>query len=422
MADAAMPRHLTATLLLATAMCGLAAAQDKAREPENVADRFNRNNAPEGIRLGPWTLTPSATLRGGYDDNITTQATAPVASPIVQLRGRLDVSNGEGADVVTAYAEVEQTWFTDAADLDHFDARGGVAMQASVGSYVRIRGSIGVASESAPDSADEGVIVAGNFDPYVDLSKYLSIPASLAVSFDGGHYTFTAAGDVVYTDYDPRLTAGGVTVDQAFRNGTNANLRARAGYKFSPAYGVFVEGGYNIQSFDDEAANSTGWRAVAGAEFELSRLLTGELFAGYAAQDYDSGSEVTGLTYGASLDWFVTELMSLNLQARREFGAEQTEILLGAPVTSAVTRDSVTLGVAYEPLRQMLVRAQGGWNQTAYEGQNRTDSGLFAGLGIDYVLSSSFRVNVDYRYDQTKSDVAGDTDRNLFMLGLTTGY
>lgn len=417
-----MSRRLSASLLIATALCGIAAAQDKAREPESVTDRFNRNNAPEGLRLGPWTITPSATLRGGYDDNITTLADAPVASPVVQLRGRLDVANGEGAEIITAYAEVEQTWFTDATDLDHFDARGGATVQVAVGSYVRIRGSIGVASESAPDSADEGIIVAGNFDPYVDLAKYLSIPASLGVTFDGGHYTFTAAGDIVYTDHDPRVTAGGVSVDQSFRNGTNANLRARAGYKFSPAYGVFVEGGYNIQSFDDEAANSTGWRAVAGAEFELSRLLTGELFAGYAAQEYDSGTEVTGLTYGASLDWFVTELMSINLNARREFGAEQTEILLGTPVTSAVTRDSVTLGVAYEPLRQMLVRAEGGWNQTAYEGQSRTDSGVFAALGIDYVLASNFQVNLDYRYDQSSSDVAGDSDRNLFMLGLTTGY
>ena len=37
----------------------------------------------------------------------------------------LDVTNGEGADYIAAYGEVSQTWFTDASDLDHFDARGG---------------------------------------------------------------------------------------------------------------------------------------------------------------------------------------------------------------------------------------------------------------------------------------------------------
>jgi len=417
-----MSRRLNLALILATALAGQAAAQQGRAEPESVGARFNRNNAPEGLRLGPWTATPEATLRGGYDDNVTTVADAPVASTVVQLRGRLDVTNGEGADFIAAYGEVSQTWFTDASDLDHFDARGGASFQSELSQYVRIRGGAGIASESAPDLADEGIIVAGTFDPYVDLAQYLSIPASLGVTFDGGRYVFTASGDIVYTDYDPRVTRGGLTVDQGFRNGTNTDLRARAGYKFSPAYGVFAEGGYNIQSFDDEAANSTGWRAVAGAEFELTRLFTGEIFAGYAAQDYEGGAEVTGLTYGASLDWFVTELMSLNLVARREFGAEQTEILLGAPVTSAVTRDSVNLGLEYEPLRQMLVRAEGGWRQTVYDAQDRTDTGLFAGLGVDYVLTPSFRVKLDYRYDQTKSDVAGDTDRNLFMLGLTTGY
>lgn len=415
-----MTRRLPLAILFALSAAGSALAQGS--EPVSVADRFNANNAPKGLQLGPWQVTPTATLRGGYDDNVTTVADAPTSSTVVQLRGRLDVANADGANYVTGYAEVSNTWYADAGHLDHLDASGGAAFQSEVGSNVKLRGSIGVATGEQEDSADEGVIVAGAFDPYVDLARYLSVPASLGVAFDGGHYKFSAGADLLYTDYDPRVTLGGLTIDQGFRNGTNVDLKARAGYSFSPATTVFVEGGYNMQNYDVDAANSTGWRAVAGAEFEFSRLLTGDLFAGYASQSYDNGQEVTGLTYGASLDWFATELISLKLDARREFGAEQTEILAGLPITSAVTRDSASLGVEYEPLRQMLVRAQGGWRQTEYDGQNRTDTGLFAGLGIDYVMSSNFRVNLDYKYDQTKSDVAGDTQRNVFMLGLTTGY
>ncbi len=417
-----MKRRLPISLLVLAALTGPALAQEAAREPESVADRYNRNNAPQGMQMGPWKVTPSVTLRGGYDDNITSVADAPTASAVVQLRGRLDVTNGEGDDYVTAYAEIAHTWYTDAGDLDHLQARGGAAFQAQVGTYVRIRGSLGIDSGDAPDASNDGIVVGGAFDPYVDLARYLQVPASLAVTFDGGRYTFMGAADLLYTDYDPRTTRGGHTVDQAFRNGVTADFRLRAGYRFSPGYGVFAEGVYNTQSYDDEAANSTGWRAVAGAQFEFSRLLTGEVFAGYAAQKYDSGAEVTGLTYGASLDWFVTELVSVHLDAKREFGAEQTEILLGSPVTSAVTRDNVALRLEYEPLRQMLVRAEAGWRRIDYDGQDRTDTGLFAGLGVDYALTSNFRLNLDYRYDRTKSEVAGDTDRNLFMLGLTTGY
>ncbi|MFT3809182.1 MAG: outer membrane beta-barrel protein [Micropepsaceae bacterium] len=408
-------------LLTAAALMGAASAQSAA-EPESVGERYNRNNAPKGVQMGPWKVTPTATLRGGYDDNVTTVPDNQTASPLVQLRGRIEVSNGEGADYITVNAEVEQTWYTDADDLDHLNARGAAAFQMAVSDTVSLRGSLGVGSEESADSADEGIIVAGSFDPYVDLAKYLQVPGSFGVNFDGGRYVFGASADLVYTDYDPRVTAGGVTVDQAFRNGTNIDLKARAGYRFTPGTGIFAEGGYNIQSYDDEAANSTGWRAVAGIEFEASRLITGEIFGGYASQSYDLGTEVTGLTYGASVDWFATELMSFSLDAKREFGAEQTEILLGLPVTSAVTRDNVRLGVEYEPLRQVLVRAEGGWRQVDYDGQNRTDQGVFAGLGIDYTISPAFQVKMDYRYDQTTSEVAGETERNVFMLGLTTGY
>ncbi len=391
-------------------------------EPESVGDRFESNNAPPGVMAGPWKVSPSLTLRGGYDDNVTFSADAPVASPTVELRGRVDIVNADGPNSIAAYAEVSQVWYTDAADLDHLDYNGGLSFSAQVSDYVRIRGSIGVASAASEDSATDGIVIGGDFDPYVDLARYLTIPASLGVTFDSGRWFVTAAGDVVYADYDDRLTAGGVLVDQGFRSGTTADAKLRAGWRFTPGTALFAEGGYNIQRYTDESADSDGWRAVVGAEFEFSRLLTGEIFAGYAAQSYPDGGEVTGLTYGASLDWFVTELMSVRLDARREFGAERTALEAGDAITSPVTRDSVRLRVEYEPLRKLLVRGEAGWQRETYDGSDRKDDRFFTGLGFDYVFTPNVRATLDYRYEERSSEVAGDATRNVFRLGLTTGY
>ena len=390
--------------------------------PESVGERFNQNNAAPGAQIGPWTVTPTAALRGGYDDNVTTVPDDAQASPFVQLRGRVDAVNADGPNEVAAYAQIEQTWFTDAPDLDHFDASGGLSFRAQVSDYVRIRGSIGLASVEEEDSSDEGVIIGGSFDPYVDLARYISVPASLGVTFDTGRWYVTANGDISYQDHDDRVTRGGVTVNQDFRSGTIADLSGRAGWRFSPATSVFVEGGYNIQRFKDETADSDGWRAVAGAQFEFSRLLTGEVFAGYASQSYPGSGEVNGLTYGASLNWFVTDLVSLQLRARRDFGAERTAIIGGLTETSPVTRDSITLRAEYEPLRQLLISTELGWRSAEYDSQNRTDTSLLAGLGAEYVFSPNFRLGLDYRYEETSSDVAGDSTSNVISLGLTAGY
>ena len=391
-------------------------------EPESVADRFNRNNATPGLMAGPWKVTPTLSLRGGYDDNITVSSDNPISSPTVELRGRVDVVNEDGPNSYGAYAEVSQIWYTDAANLDHLDYNGGLNFNAQVSDYVRIRGAIGVAVTSSEDSATDGIVIGGLFDPYVDLARYLSVPASLGVTFDTGRWFVTASGDVVYSDYDDRLTESGVLVDQAFRTGTNADAKLRAGWRFTPGTALFVEGGYNIQRYTDETADSDGWRAVAGAEFEISRVLTGEAFAGYAVQSYPDGGEVTGFTYGASLDWFATELMSFHLDARRDFGAERTALEAGGAITSPVTRDSVRLGVEYEPLRQLLVRGEVGWQRETYDGSDRKDDRFFTGLGFDYVFTPRIRITADYRYEERSSDIAGDATRNVFRLGLTTGY
>ncbi|MCC6919895.1 MAG: outer membrane beta-barrel protein [Alphaproteobacteria bacterium] len=417
-------------LAVAASAQELRGAQDGAAEgpitappdPVSVGERFDRFNASPGMQAGPWKVTPTATLRGGYDDNVTTVSVEPVATPFAQLRGRIDAVNADGPDSFLVYAEATQTWYFEASDLDQFDARGGLDFAVQADDYVRIRGGIGVSTNGEIDSANEGIVIGGAFDPYVDLARYLAIPASLGVTYDTGRWFVRADGALTYYDYDDRTTLGGTKVDQDFRSGTVADLDMRAGWHFSPSTSVFVQGGYNLQRFDDKSANSDGWRAVAGLQFELSRLLTGEVFAGYAAQSYAGSGDTTGLTYGASLDWFATELVSLHLQARRDFGAERTAIVGGASVTSPVTHDSVAFQVEYEPLRQVLIRGRAGYQWDTYEGSDRTDKRFFAGLGADYVITPNFRLNLDYLYDETTSAIAGNSTRNVISLGLTAGY
>jgi hypothetical protein len=398
-------------------------AQSAAPEPESVGDRFARNNAAPGIMLGPWKISPSSRQSVGYDDNIAYAAgDAATASPIAGLRGRLDIANEDGPDSLTLTAEIEQTWYTDASQFDHFDWSAEAAYGAQVSDYVRIRGTLGAASAETADATTDGIVIGGSFDPYVDLARYTRVPAALTLVFDTGRWQAMLAGEIVWSDYDDRLTAGGVLVDQSFRNGANSDIRRRAGWRATPGASLFVEGGANIQRYDDASADSDGWRAVAGAEFAFSRLLTGEVFAGYAAQSFSGGGEVTGLTYGAVLTWFPTELISLTLTARRDFGAERTAQDAGGTITAPVTRDSVRLAAEYEPLRQMLARAEIGWGQDVYDGQDRRDERFFTGLGFDYVFTPRVRATLDWRYEERTSAVAGDATRNLVRLGLTTGY
>ena len=114
--------------------------------------------------------------------------------------------------------------------------------------------------------------------------------------------------------------------------------------------------------------------------------------------------------------------MSFTLEGRRDFGAERTNLVALGSTTTPVTRDLVRLRAEYEPLRQMLISAEIGYASDTYEGQDRTDERFFAGAGLEYVFTPNVRFNVDYRYEESSSPVAGKSSNNVVYLGVTTGY
>ena len=61
--------------------------------------------------------------------------------------------------------------------------------------------------------------------------------------------------------------------------------------------------------------DSDGWAVVGGSEFRLSNLAQGEVYVGYQEQSYDDPtlSDISGLAFGAGVDWFVTPLTTIRL-------------------------------------------------------------------------------------------------------------
>ena len=93
-------------------------------------------------------------------------------------------------------------------------------------------------------------------------------------------------------------------IDQDFRDSDVTTVGGRLRYAFSPGYAVFSDFRYNWRDYRiDDNDNSEGWRALAGVQFEVTRLLRGEVGVGYQEQDYDNPliGTVSGLSYEAAL-------------------------------------------------------------------------------------------------------------------------
>ncbi len=416
-----MHRGIIRALAVAASAAVGTAAFAAPREPETARDRFERTNAAQGFQAGSWRMLPSASLRGGYDDNLTLSPDAPVATAILILRGRIDAARDDGADSASAYVAVGGAFHEAASDFDYVEGGAGAAFSVAFDEAWRLRGSIDLAAGAEGPSSGEGVVIGGTFDRYEDLATFQRASASLGLRRDVGSLYVALALDGAYSRFDARRTASGLEVEQDFRNGLAAEAGLRVGYRFSPALSVFLEGAGNLRRYDDSSADSSGWRAAAGVQAELTRLLTGEIFAGYAQQSYDTGGSASGLTYGASLRWFATDFISVALDARREFDAERLDVASGAAATP-VTRDRVALRVDYDPLETLLIYAGAEWRRDDYDCLCLQNETVTFDVGAEWALNQVFRLSLDYRHERSDSDTAGAAERNRVMLGVRAQY
>lgn len=406
-------RPILASLALLAGLANPAAAQSTAKE------RFDAANKPAGYQAGSWAVLPAATLRGGYDDNISSSAAKAVASPFVELRGRVDAVRAADDEEARAYVFIGGVWYTDADDKNKYEGGIGASYRTRVGLW-RIRGAVDLGAGTEAITVGDGIENAGIFDPYKDPSQFYRAAASFGIERDVGTLFVGANGSISYASYDDRATEGGIVVNQDFRTGYIAEVNLRAGYRPSDVWAVFVEGGANMQSFENAAADSTGYRAVAGAAFQIAGRLNGEIFAGYQWQSFDRGG-IDGFTYGANLKWFVTDFISLTLDARRDIRAEQVAAS-GSDSIFLKRRDTLSARIDYDPLETLLIYGEARYFQEVCGCLGDAEDGWGATIGAEWAFARNFKLSGAYSYDQGSSVLAGAFERNRFSLGLTAQY
>jgi hypothetical protein len=221
------------------------------------------------------------------------------------------------------------------------------------------------------------------------------------------------SADVAYqvADYEDVTMVGGGTLDQDFRDVNRYDVGGRAGYLFSPGYSVFVDAHYNDRTYDTGVNDSTGWRALSGISFEITRLLRGEASVGYMAQDYDTGVQVSDFSYHVGLIWNPTMLMTVKLDGDRVVGESS---LAGSPGTIAT---SLKAAVDYEVLRTLIVTPFVGISFDEYIASAVEGRSLHAGIDADYSVNRFLSIGFDYKFEDVEY-TGGGTGYERHIVGV----
>jgi hypothetical protein len=299
-------------------------------------------------------------------------------------------------------------------NIDRPDFTGKIAGRIDVTRDTRINSELRL--RIATDNPGSPNIQAG-------LSRYplaFTTGATAGVEHDFNRLQVSLAATADHTTYQYSHLTDGTATSNADRNFDQYGGIARVSYDLMPGVKPFgeIEGDTRIHETEFDRSgyrrNSTGGYAKAGTSFEFSRLLTGEVAAGYSLRNYDDPrlERLSGLLTSASLVWTATGLTTVRLNATSSI--DETTL---PGVSGSLTRDYV-FQVDHAFRRWLIGTAKLGYGTTDYD-EARSDKRYFAEADLIYKLSRTFHIKGSIRHDWLESSVPGASSRGtIVMLGV----
>jgi hypothetical protein len=383
---------------------------DRAKElgAVSVRDRSRTEFEPDGIRVGNYVLLPELGFRTSFKQDSAGRRnrdwkydlTAALEARSMLPRHLLDLKL-EGR--ATAHSESDSLGYLDGKaevigryDIDHATSLFGQASSELV----------------HDDNIDEELPAGLARRPAVSIQRAMAGLKRSAGRIDtavGARYTRFEFGNAETND--------GQIIDQSYRNTSTTEGFASVGYRFSPGYRVFAEASaFRIENQGDRFIDrdATGAQGSAGVEFELSPLVKVMLKGGYTHQDFRQSSlkDINAATYEARLDWYVSPLVSLTFNTRRDAYATSFADASARIVTSYSAKAD------YEIWRNLLLTGEATFRHVDFVGDPRTDRIWIGRIGLDYMASKHWLFTVGYEHQELESsDRAYDRKFDRVMVG-----
>ena len=200
------------------------------------------------------------------------------------------------------------------------------------------------------------------------------------------------------------------------------NINGRVDLALSPDTALFVSGRQDWREFDvvDPVTNATrnfdAQQVLAGASFDITRLIRGEVGVGYFWAQFDDPNQpdVDGFSLSGSLDWFPTLLTTIGFSA----GRNVTES--GVAGVASLTRADYGVQVDHELRRNIILVGGARYVKDDYNGIAREDDRTEYTAGFDWLVNRVATVNARYaRADQDSTLPERVFEQNRAWIGLT---
>jgi hypothetical protein len=250
---------------------------------------------------------------------------------------------------------------------------------------------------------------------------YTTLGGTFGVDQNFNRLNIAAGATVARTVYTDSTLTDGTTTTNDDRNFNQYGGIGRVSYELTPALKPFVEVEGDTRVHDLEfdrygyQRDSDGGYAKAGTSFEFSRLLTGEIAAGWAARDYVDPrlDRLQGLLVSSSLTWTATPLTTAKFYSNTSID----EVAV-AGVSGVLTR-TYTIEADHDFRRWLTAVGKFTYGTLDYQGDGRSDKIYSAEGDLIYKMTRDFWIKGTLRHDVLDSNFVGSSSNStVVMLGV----
>ena len=380
----------------------------RARNTDNGFD-------PPGIEVGSLRLTPYVGQSIGYDTNPDQVESARKPSSFTRTEGGLGVlsqwsSNELKADLRGGY----DTYFSDHG-ADRPDGSGTIDYRFDAARDTVLDAEQRFTIDTQRPGSPELNVTA------VDRPLITTIGETLGGTQTFGRFAIGLHGTFDRTMYENAKLSDGTEQNLADGNFNDYGLHLRGSYEITPVFKPFVDLLVDRRQHDDSIdisgyrRDSDGIIGQLGTSFEINRLISGELSAGYGNRSYEDPrlKNIDGPVVNGNVAYAITPLTTFTLRAATTFDESN---LAGASGTQS---RSVSLDITHQLLRNLTLTGSLSYLNTQYVGVAITENTYSETLKAEYHFSRWLMGTASYNHEKLNSNSAGSSfSQDVVMIGL----
>lgn len=373
---------------------------------------------PRGVRVDGLTLYPSVSVIPTYNSNVFATSNNAKGDGIITVAPEfIGISRGE-RNVFDFEATAEFNQYIHYTNQSNKNASLGFADAYELTPDKTVYGGASYELLHLNPALEETVArQPTEYRVAAATLGFVQQPSRFGYSFDTAFSHF---------DYGPLHSISGGTTSQSDNDYLSIVMGPTVYYELTPSYTVFSRLSLNTYIYDqhrDRAGlrrDSYGGKFDIGTRVDITRTLSGEIFAGVLYQKYVESAfgDQIGPDFGAALGWTVTQETLLGMSAVRSITQTRARAAStsGTSESFSATSSQITFSVDHLLYSNLLLHADVGYAQDDFQTGNRTDRGATGRIAAINYVNRYINTGPEIEYNRRFSSLAEARYKALLVM------